>query len=526
MVSSPDKEKYFKAYKSIKCVLDLTHNITTTVDNIYFINVETIKNYLEILNKHKILEMIIDITKKSELKYIEKKIYDEFGDYKLETGIEIININSQDINEDKEFILVDKDFLMNMKIDKGAYEGKQHSIIVKKNERHIELKGEDEEKIIVNLIEIQNKTGIYKFKTEESVDFNEYQSMAEDVKKELEQKDYDEDDPEVGLFRTGQRKKDTDKNQVQKEQNQEKRKETKENIKDINNQDNLIKNDNPPIKEMITKRAPCAKMDEIVYSIYSSLSNNVEKDKIFDKIKKEIPELNIKNELEETDTNIDIIGNIETSVIYLIKNYGLGNQNLININQSQNSDYYYKGPNLIDELDEKSKLIQSRNNENNPHENNKDFNPFEFTQVKFIDCEKCNNEENQEFHVGYFILNLNDECNNIDDCFKLSFLEKCSRHNINMKCNYKFKTTPEILILKFVNPKNNKKYIKFNEIEKNINLKNHMYLPNNLNIKYELLKVFYVLDDSNDKKLYVDISKQNRNNYIPYIIFYKKMNDE
>ena len=79
--------------------------------------------------------------------------------------------------------------------------------------------------------------------------------------------------------------------------------------------------------------------------------------------------------------------------------------------------------------------------------------------------------------------------------------------------------------MKFENPKINKKYIKFNEIEKNIDLKNHMYLPNNLNIKYELIEVLYVLDDLNDKKLYVGISEKDRNNYIPYIIFYKKMND-
>ena len=52
-----------------------------------------------------------------------------------------------------------------------------------------------------------------------------------------------------------------------------------------------------------------------------------------------------------------------------------------------------------------------------------------------------------------------------------------------------------------------------------------MYLPNNLNIKYELIEVLYVLDDLDDKKLYVDISEKDRNNYIPYIIIYKKIND-
>ena len=69
-----------------------------------------------------------------------------------------------------------------------------------KKERHIELKGTDEEKIIVNLIEIKNKTGIYKFKIEESIDYNG-ESIAENVKEEIKPKDEDEENPEVILFR-------------------------------------------------------------------------------------------------------------------------------------------------------------------------------------------------------------------------------------------------------------------------------------------------------------------------------------
>lgn len=190
---------------------------------------------------------------------------------------------------------------------------------------------------------------------------------------------------------------------------------------------------------------------------------------------------------------------------------------MININQSENLNYYY-------ESDEKSNLIESRNEGDIHSDNNKDFNPFEFGQVKFIDCEKCNIKENQEY-IEFYKININNECNNIDDCFKLSFIEICSNCKKDAICNYKFKATPEILILKFENPKINKKYIKFNEIEKNIDLKNHMYLPNNFNIKYELIEVLYVLDDLDDKKLYVGISEKDRNNYIPYIIFYKKIND-
>ena len=482
---SSDKKKYMNAYRSIKYVIGQTYNITTTVNDIYFVNEETIQNYLKILNKHNILNMLIDVRKKSELKNIEDKIYDDFGDYKLETNIEVFEINAQKISEgkldDKEFILVDKDFLKNMSVNEKKYKGKDHSIIVKKNEKHIELKAIDEEKIIVNLIEIENKTGIYKFKIEESIDYNE-KSIAEDVKKEIEAKDEEEEDHEVMLFRK------------------------------------------PKSRDQKTEiKAPSAKLDDIVYKIYSALSNNGEKDIIFEKIKLKISELDVQNELEET--GIDIIGNIKTFVLYLANNLGLKNQNLININPSENSNYYYQESNLIDESDERSNLIESRNGEDIHRDNNKDFNPFEFLQVKFIDCEKCNIKENKESLNEFYKININNECNNIDDCFKLSFIEICSNCIKDAKCNYKFKTTPEILILKFENPKINKKYIKFNEIEKNIDLKNHMYLPNNFNIKYELIEVLYVLDDLDDKKLYVGISEKDRNNYIPYIIFYKKIND-
>ena len=509
---SSDKKKYMNAYRSIKYVIGQTYNITTIVNDIYFVNEETIQNYLKILNKHNILNMLIDVRKKSELKNIEDKIYDDFGDYKLETNIEVFEINAQKISEGKldhkEFILVDKDFLKNMSVNENKYKGKEHSIIVKKNEKHIELKGIDEEKIIVNLIEIENKTGIYKFKIEESIDYNE-KSIAEDVKKEIEAKDEEEEDHEVMLFRktksrdqkteintTAQKIENNNKDQGETEQKQKKNEETK-----------------------ITKKAPSAKLDDIVYEIYSALSNNGEKDMVFEKIKKKISELGVQNELEET--GIDIIGNIKTFVLYLANNFGLKNQNLININPSENSNYYYQESNLINESDERSNLIESRNGEEIHRDNNKDFNPFEFLQVKFIDCEKCN--INQEYLIEFYKININNECNNIDDYFKLSFIEICSNCKKDAICNYKFKTTPEILILKFENP--NKKYIKFNEIEKNIDLKNHMYLPNNFNIKYELIEVLYVLDDLDDKKLYVDISEKDRNNYIPYIIFYKKIND-
>ena len=61
---SSDKKKYMNAYRSIKYAIGQTYNITTTVNDIYFVNVKTIQNYLKILNKHNILNMLIDVREK------------------------------------------------------------------------------------------------------------------------------------------------------------------------------------------------------------------------------------------------------------------------------------------------------------------------------------------------------------------------------------------------------------------------------------------------------------------------------
>ena len=50
-----------------------------------------------------------------------------------------------------------------------------------------------------------------------------------------------------------------------------------------------------------------------------------------------------------------------------------------------------------------------------------------------------------------------------------------------------------------------------------------MYQPNELNIEYKLIKALYVFNDINDDKIYIDIPDNERNNYIPYILFYQKL---
>ena len=100
---------------------------------------------------------------------------------------------------------------------------------------------------------------------------------------------------------------------------------------------------------------------------------------------------------------------------------------------------------------------------------------------------------------------------------------KCETCGDNIKFRYKFETTPDILTLIFDKPKENQNFIKLNSIEEKINLKSHMYQPNDLNIEYKLIKALYVFNDINDDKIYIDIPNNERNNYIPYILFYQKL---
>ena len=547
-----DKEKYFNAYeKGIKRILDQTYNMTTTAENVYLVNIETIPKYLEILEKHDILDKIVDLNEKPNIKNIEKKIKNDFSDYKLESNIEIIDINVNNIetNKDKKFILVEKDFLENMGIeDKGK---KTYSIIVKKDEKYIELTGENNKKtkIILKEIEKENnknntnkeknnniRTGVYKFEEQNnnvSINYNEEQSMACDVKEEEEKQE--EDDPEINYnFRIKPKKKEDQEEIKDNLTNYDVHMENNQISNLINNNESNNNNNSlisPLIKEPSSvnpekksnenieriKNAPPVKLDEIVYLIYSSLTNsNDNKDIIYGQIKAFIEENDVQNELEEIG-NLDIIGIIETFARYLLKINESSNQNIISISQSINSNYSYAYlPNsqnkniLIDEPDESSSLIQSNNREENS-QINREFNPFQFNIKKTPDCENCK-KGNPENAVNYYEINLNKECNNISDCFKFSFLEKCQNCQNDFECIYKFISVPQILILKFVNPKENKKYIKFNEAEKIIDLTEY---------KYELIKVLYVFDDLNDKKLYTDIPDNEKNNYIPYIIFYQ-----
>ena len=110
-----DKVKYFQAYKSIKYVIERTHHMTGTVEDIYLINKESIPHYLRIINKDDILKKIASC-KRSEVYQMEEKLKDDFGKYELERDIKIvyITLNNYEDFKNVEFIMVDKTFLLNM----------------------------------------------------------------------------------------------------------------------------------------------------------------------------------------------------------------------------------------------------------------------------------------------------------------------------------------------------------------------------------------------------------------------------
>ena len=80
--------------------------------------------------------------------------------------------------------------------------------------------------------------------------------------------------------------------------------------------------------------------------------------------------------------------------------------------------------------------------------------------------------------------------------------------------------------MKFDKPKDNKKYLSYKLVEENIDLKNRVLQMNNTeSFKYKLIKALYLHDAQDDNQLYVDISNEEKNNYIPYIIIYQRINN-
>ena len=551
-----DGKEYFPAFDSIESILEEISN-NNNINDVFLINIKSIPNFLEIISQDNIFKTIKNRTlnrKNYIIRNFKKKIKNALAKYKQEENIEVIDLikeikdkkddSNDNLNElkEKEFIIVNEKFLENMEIDIKANESKKISIKIVYGQLQIPFKygnEEDEvyeEKEIIVLKEV--RTGIYKI---EEVKPDPANADVNSVYNEIQNKSDKDNDPEAyNDFRKQPLEDNNSENNminiIHQENSGEELQKNKKDDENENNEKNIEINNNDIIKiNRLSKeekdKALFAKFDEIVKLTYLSLQDSKEQNEIIaEVIKKYMSDSEINSEINKKE-GIKIVENIEKTVVLLLqklnndgnfKNNDISLKSYNNQNRPKEQDLL----NINDNDSEKKSLISSSNNEMNSI-NKICINPFMFTLKKIFNCDKCG-IKNEEIPKEYYTLILNEGCNNLDECFKIELQGKCEQCQNNIKYNYKFNTTPEILILIFDNPQENKKYIKLNIIEENINLQSHMYIPNKFNINYKLIKVLYILNDLNeinDNNVYIDIPEKEKNNYIPYIIFYHKIND-
>ena len=548
-----DGKEYFPAFDSIESILEEISN-NNNINDVFLINIKSIPKFLEIISQDNIFKTIKNRTlnrKNYIIRNFKKKIQNALAKYKREENIEVIDFikeikakkddSNDNLNElkEKEFIIVNEKFLENMEIDIKANESKKISIKIVDGQLQIPFKygneedEEYEEKEIIVLKEV--RTGIFKI---EEVKPDPANADVNSVYNEIQNKSDKDNDPEAyNDFRKQPLEENNSENNminiIHQENSGEELQKNKKDDENENNEKNIEINNNDIIKiNRLSKeekdKALFAKFDEIVKLIYLSLQDSKEqKEIVTEVIKKYMSDSDINSEINKKE-GIKIVENIEKTVVFLLqklnndgnfKNNDISLKSYNNQNRPKEQDLL----NINDNDSEKKSLISSSNNEMNSI-NKICINPFMFTLKKIFNCDKCG-IKNEEIPKEYYTLILNEGCNNLDECFKIELQGKCEQCQNNIKYNYKFNTTPEILILIFDNPQENKKYIKLNIIEENINLQSHMYIPNKFNINYKLIKVLYILNDLNDNNVYIDIPEKEKNNYIPYIIFYHKIND-
>ena len=551
-----DGKEYFPAFDSIESILEEISN-NNNINDVFLINIKSIPKFLEIISQDNIFKTIKNRTlnrKNYIIRNFKKKIQNALAKYKREENIEVIDFikeikakkddSNDNLNElkEKEFIIVNEKFLENMEIDIKANESKKISIKIVDGQLQIPFKygneedEEYEEKEIIVLKEV--RTGIFKI---EEVKPDPANADVNSVYNEIQNKSDKDNDPEAyNDFRKQPLEENNSENNminiIHQENSGEELQKNKKDDENENNEKNIEINNNDIIKiNRLSKeekdKALFAKFDEIVKLTYLSLQDSKEQNKIIaEVIKKYMSDSDINSEINKKE-GIKIVENIEKTVVFLLqklnndgnfKNNDISLKSYNNQNRPKEQDLL----NINDNDNEKKSLISSSNNEMNSI-NKICINPFMFTLKKIFNCDKCG-IKNEEIPKEYYTLILNEGWNNLDECFKIELQGKCEQCQNNIKYNYKFNTTPEILILIFDNPQENKKYIKLNIIEENINLQSHMYIPNKFNINYKLIKVLYILNDLNeinDNNVYIDIPEKEKNNYIPYIIFYHKIND-
>ena len=521
-----EENKYFTAYKGIKRIHENIHNMmleeeSGIVDDVYLIKISTIPIYLDILKSHKILEKIAE-RQRSEVHEKEEEMKKDFKDYELENNVkDCIDISKEDFKKNfskdfkgEKFIIVDKEFNEIMEILYGNDE--KVNINVNKYEIKIYLPDDD----IIIIEETEKGNGIYKF-----VEIKEKDMYDENETHKNEEKD--PDTYKHRMFINNQEAEQEEINEKEKNEENLENKSKDSNEVNLNKEQNSSEDNNNSNNKVIDKKekvkAPFAKYDEIISSIYFSIPKNIneQKERILEKLKKIMEESDISDIIEEKH-NIDIINNIKESVKKLLKEYN-GNQNSQNLDETKNVNESYNS--LIGNDDEKKSMIDKSFHNNNYNNNQKIENPFNFNlnQVPINQCDNCGESINSYINDENYSLDLNEKCNNLEECFNLEIPKKCEKCQNNIKFVYKFKSTPKILIIKFNNPKVKKKFINLDyPIEKNIDLKSHLSNGSETT-KFELITALYVFNDIKDNKLYVDIPESEYQNYIPFIIIYKKI---
>ena len=417
--------------------------------------------------------------------------------------------------------MVGKNVLVNMNVDNST---EPLEILVKKDENINVIRIKLSEEKYIKIDEVEGKKGIFKFveEQEKPIELNEYKGDST--------KNEEDEDPDVynDLRKPKIKIKEKDDENDDEDEEDKKKKEIKNNnqneINEEQKKNNLIESD-----DEYDKKAYLANLDEIIRLIFLALQNSEEQDEIItEEIQKYINKSKLDNKLKENE-GIIIVENIQTAINLLLKQYNK-NPNLndtINSNKTLNNNDRSEYQNLTEGIINASSnepLLGNNNHENIPNNNQSIKNPFNFEQVKIFQCNHCERNENITNNINYYKISLNEICDDLDSCFHLKFQEKCSNCKRNAEYSYKFKTTPEILIIIFDEPQKNKNFIKLNSIDENFDLSQHLYKINNLESnKYKLIKTFYASFDSNDKLLYIDVPEKEKSNYIPNIIFYKKV---
>ena len=580
--------KYFTAYRSIRNILKDIHHLDKRIENVYLVDLDSISKFIGVFKKYNFLRKL-KLCQESEIAKFENLVLTELEKYEIEENIEILDIKADNYDKikDKKFIFVDFNFLKKLEIYTKENQTKKQTLINKidkKNKKIIEMVIEiimDEDvKRILKIIEEED--GIYKFQNYEE----ESRSL---MNEENVEKDNSESDNEFRVRSKKNKIIEKNSNNNNKDNNNENNENINNNIpkneveiknnliendksNDIitnNNNDNLIKIDNDNdknnndinnnkfvlkdgnnsnidivlqdnkeenkkdngIQDKEMAKAPEAKLDKIVYDICISIQkSNNEGDIIMNLIQNKIKDLKMDNELEEKEGE-NIIGNIKTSVIYFLEyiNNNKSNNNPINdynnANLNKSNSIYVK--------DENGNESQPLLNNNNPEEMIDDkqnkINPFYFKKVKIFKsekCDKCKNVNNKidEDKDDYVKVILKEGSNDFDGCFNMKYFSECGN---NCEFSLQFESTPDILVLVFDKKQKNKNLIEFNNIEESIDLEQHLSseIKNLDSSKYKLIKALYVFKDMHDNKLYVDIPDDEKNKYIPYAIFYKKINN-